>query len=159
MRLNKFLFLLFLATNMVISQSSNTFNGFVDYNYISRTSDGSIINLPYRLFGMNINHENNDIVFRSNIAVEHKLREDTYFLSNNSPSDFSLDMREFYLQMFTSWGEFKIGKIIHTWGNVDENSPIDIVSPYDYYYTFESGTDKKMGLFLQQLIFILIIIK
>ena len=62
---------------------------------------------------MNINHENNDIVFRSNIAVEHKLKEDTYFLSNNSTSDFSLDMREFYLQMFTSWGEFKIGKIIH----------------------------------------------
>ena len=147
MRLNKFLFLLFLTTDMVISQSSYTFNGFVDYNYISRTSDGSIINLPYRLFGMNINHENNDIVFRSNIAVEHKLGEDTYFLSNNSPSDFSLDMREFYLQMFTSWGELKIGKIIHTWGNVDENSPIDIVSPYDYYYTFESGTDKKMGAF------------
>ena len=58
MRLNKFLFLLFLTTNMVISQSSNTFNGFVDYNYVSRTSDGSTINLPYRLFGININQVN-----------------------------------------------------------------------------------------------------
>ena len=31
--------------------------------------------------------------------------------------------------------------------NVDENSPIDVVSPYDYYYTFESGSDKKLGVF------------
>ena len=92
MRLNKF-FITLIFINIVISQSSNNFNGFVDYNYISKISDGSIINLPYRLFGMDINHENNDILFRSAIAVEHKLREDTYFLSDDSPSDFSLDMR------------------------------------------------------------------
>ena len=26
---------------------------------------------------------------------------------------------------------------------LDENSPIDILSPFDYYYTFETGVDKK----------------
>ena len=146
MRSNKILFMIFFF-NFVISQSSNKISGLVDFNYISRLSDGSLINLPYRLFRINVDHESSAILFRSNIAVEHKLRESTHFLSNESPSDFSLDMREFYLQMFTSWGEFKIGKMIHTWGNVDENSPIDVVSPYDYYYTFESGTDKKLGVF------------
>ena len=146
MRSNKILFIIFFFS-FAIGQSSNTISGFVDFNYISRLSDGSLINLPYRLFRFNVDHESSDILFRSNIAVEHRLRESTHFLSDQSPTDFSLDMREFYLQMFTSWGEFKIGKMIHTWGNVDENSPIDVVSPYDYYYTFESGSDKKLGVF------------
>lgn len=146
MRSNKILFIIFFFS-FAIGQSSNAISGFVDFNYISRLSDGSLINLPYRLFRFNVDHESSDILFRSNIAVEHKLRESTHFLSDQSPTDFSLDMREFYLQMFTSWGEFKIGKMIHTWGNVDENSPIDVVSPYDYYYTFESGSDKKLGVF------------
>ena len=146
MRSNKILFIIFFFS-FAIGQSSNTISGFVDFNYISRLSDGSLINLPYRLFRFNVDHESSDILFRSNIAVEHKLRESTHFLSNQSPTDFSLDMREFYLQMFTSWGEFRIGKMIHTWGNVDENSPIDVVSPYDYYYTFETGADKKLGVF------------
>ncbi|OUW78488.1 MAG: hypothetical protein CBD77_04355 [bacterium TMED217] len=56
-------------------------------------------------------------------------------------------MRELYLQLFTSWGEFRIGKIIHTLGNTDENSPVDIASPFDYYYTFDSGINKKLGIF------------
>ena len=146
MRLNKIIILILLL-NVALSQSKNTFNGFLDFNYISRTSDGSIINLPYRLFSLRIDHENEDILIKSNLAIEHKIREETHFLSNESPSDFNLDLRELYLQLFTSWGELKIGKIIHTWGNVDENSPIDIVSPYDYYFTFDSGTDKKMGIF------------
>ena len=146
MRSNKILFIIFIF-NFAICQPSNTISGFVDFNYISRLSDGSLINLPYRLLSFNVDHKSSDILFLSNIAIEHKLREPTHFLSNQSPTDFSLDMREFYLQMFTSWGEFKIGKIIHSWGNVDENSPIDVVSPYDYYYTFESGSDKKLGVF------------
>ena len=146
MRLNKIIILILLLS-VALSQSKNTFNGFLDFNYISRTSDGSIINLPYRLFSLRIDHENEDILIKSSFAIEHKIREETHFLSNESPSDFNLDLRELYLQLFTSWGELKIGKMIHTWGNVDENSPIDIVSPYDYYFTFDSGTDKKMGIF------------
>ena len=148
MRWNKYvLFPILILLTVVKGEIKNTYKGYVDFYYISRLSDQSIINLPYRIFNLNLDHSNGNLLLRSSIAVEHKLRSDTYILTNNSPSDFELDMRELYLQMFTSWGEIRIGKIIHSWGNVDENSPIDIVSPFDYYYTFETGIDKKLGVF------------
>ena len=148
MRWNKLILssLLLLITSTK-SEAINTYKGYVDFYYISRLSDQSIINLPYRIFSLNVDHQNGDLMLRSTIALEHKLRKDTYFLSNNSPTDFDLDMRELYLQMFTSWGEIRLGKIIHTWGNADENSPVDIASPFDYYYTFDSGIDKKLAIF------------
>ena len=148
MRWNKLILssLLLLITTSK-SETINTYKGYVDFYYISRLSDQSIINLPYRIFSLNVDHQNGDLILRSTIALEHKLRKDTYFLSNNSPTDFELDMRELYLQMFTSWGEIRLGKIIHTWGNADENSPVDIASPFDYYYTFDSGIDKKLAIF------------
>jgi len=148
MRWNKFiLFFLFSVINVANSETINTYNGYLDFYYISRLSDQSIINLPYRIFNLNIDHQDGDLMLRSTIALEHKLRKDTYFLSDDSPTDFELDMRELYLQIFTSWGEFRIGKIIHTLGNADENSPVDIASPFDYYYTFDSGINKKLGIF------------
>ena len=148
MRWNKLILssLLLLITTSK-SEAINNYKGYVDFYYISRLSDQSIINLPYRIFSLNVDHQNGDLMLRSTIALEHKLRKDTYFLSNNSPTDFELDMRELYLQMFTSWGEIRLGKIIHTWGNADENSPVDIASPFDYYYTFDSGIDKKLAIF------------
>ena len=148
MRWNKLvLSSLLLLITTTKSETINTYKGYVDLYYISRLSDQSIINLPYRIFSLNVDHQNGDLMLRSTIALEHKLRKDTYFLSNNSPTDFELDMRELYLQMFTSWGEVRLGKIIHTWGNADENSPVDIASPFDYYYTFDSGIDKKLAIF------------
>ena len=141
------LLLLLFVMSTSNSETINTYNGNVNFYYISKLSDQSIINLPYRLVNLNIDHQNGDLMIRSTVALEHKLREDTYFLSNNSPTDFELDMRELYLQLFTSWGEFRIGKIIHTLGNADENSPVDIASPFDYYYTFDSGINKKLGIF------------
>ncbi len=54
-------------------------------------------------------------------------------------------MREFYLTWYTDFGEISLGKKIHTWGSVDENSPIDVVNAYDYYYLFFNGTDRKLG--------------
>ena len=148
MRWNKLvLSSLLLLITTTKSETINTYKGYVDFYYISRLSDQSIINLPYRIFSLNVDHQNGDLMLRSTISLEHKLRKDTYFLSNNSPTDFELDMRELYLQMFTSWGEIRLGKIIHTWGNADENSPVDIASPFDYYYTFDSGIDKKLAIF------------
>ena len=148
MRWNKLvLSSLLLLITTTKSETINTYKGYVDFYYISRLSDQSIINLPYRIFSLNVDHQNGDLMLRSTIALEHKLRKDTYFLSNNSPTDFELDMRELYLQTFTSWGEIRLGKIIHTWGNADENSPVDIASPFDYYYTFDSGIDKKLAIF------------
>ena len=71
MRLNKIIILILLSS-IALSQSKNAFNGFLDFNYISRISDGSIINLPYRLFNLRIDHENEDILIKSSFAIEHK---------------------------------------------------------------------------------------
>jgi len=144
-RLKTLLFFLFII--FCEGQPINSYNGNINMYYISKLSDQSIINLPYRIFSLNIDHQNDDIMLKSSIAAEHQIKKDTDFLSNSSPTDFNLDLRELYIQLFTSWGEIKIGKMIHSWGNADENSPIDILSPFDYYYTFEKGVDKKLGIF------------
>ena len=144
-RLKTFLFFSFII--FCEGQPINSYNGNINMYYISKLSDQSIINLPYRIFSLNIDHQNDDIMLKSSIAAEHQIKKDTDFLSNSSPTDFNLDLRELYIQLFTSWGEIKIGKMIHSWGNADENSPIDILSPFDYYYTFEKGVDKKLGIF------------
>ena len=67
MHLNKIIILILLSS-IALSQSKNAFNGFLDFNYISRISDGSIINLPYRLFSLKIDHENEDILIKSNLT-------------------------------------------------------------------------------------------
>ena len=145
---NRLKTLLFFSFIIVCEgQPINNYNGNINMYYISKLSDQSIINLPYRIFSLNIDHQNDDIMLKSSIAAEHQIKKDTDFLSNSSPTDFNLDLRELYIQLFTSWGEIKIGKMIHSWGNADENSPIDILSPFDYYYTFETGVDKKLGIF------------
>lgn len=43
------------------------------------------------------------------------------------------------------FGEVKLGKMIHAWGAADANNPTDNLSPYDYYYMFLAGTDRKLG--------------
>ena len=41
--------------------------------------------------------------------------------------------------------EFRVGKQIHSWGNLDENSHVDNVSAMDYYYIFFVGIERKIG--------------
>ena len=95
-----FLFICSVLYNLEANTSNFSLSGHVDFTYISRLSDQSIINLPYRIFNLNIDHQNGDLMLRSTIALEHKLRKDTYFLSNDSPTDFELDMREFFMREF-----------------------------------------------------------
>ena len=61
------------------------------------------------------------------------------------PQDFFIDMREIYLTYRAQKYELRVGKQIYSWGNVDENSPLDIVSPFDYYYMFYGGTNRKLS--------------
>jgi hypothetical protein len=39
----------------------------------------------------------------------------------------------------------KVGKQIHAWGAVDGNNPTDNLNPYDYYYMFLPGAERKVG--------------
>jgi len=122
-------------------------NGQTDFNYIARLSDYSIINLPYRLFSIKVNYGSKHLSVRSSIAIEHQIRKNTDFLGSTSPTDFSWDLRELYLYWEIQLGILKIGKQISSWGTVDDNSPLDVINPLDYYYLFSTGIDRKLATF------------
>ena len=122
-------------------------NGYVNYSYISRLSNGALINIPYRIASLNLKKESNSISINGNFSFEYHLRDDSYFLSSNDPQDFTIDMRELYLTYIDKNLEFRIGKQMHSWGNVDDNSPLDNGSALDYYYMFYGGLERKMSTF------------
>ncbi len=141
--------ILFITTNLFTitfaNNSSFFVSGYVDYSYISRLSDGSVIDIPYRMASLNFEKRGKNIDLKGSFALEYHLRDDSYFLESSNPQDFILDFRELYATYISSNFEFRIGRQIQAWGNVDENSPVDNVSPIDYYYMFFSGTDRKMA--------------
>ena len=92
-----------------------------------------------------IENRENNIYLNTNIVVEYHHRDDSYFLSSSNPQDFIIDLRELFLTYNKSNYELRLGKQIHSWGSVDENSPLDIVSGLDYYYLFFGGTEKKLA--------------
>ena len=47
----------------------------------------------------------------------------------------------------TPLGDFSFGKQIISWGSASENNPTDNISPYNYYYLFSMGKEKKEGIF------------
>ena len=102
-------------------------SGYVDYSYISRLSDGSLIRLPYRISSINFENRMKNISLNGNLSIEYHIKDDTYFLGSSNPQDFILDLRELYLTYSANKYEFQIGKQIHSWGNVDENSPTDFL--------------------------------
>ena len=140
------LFLIFFILSFISANSSAVaLSGYVDYTYISRLSNHSLINLPYRMASINIEKYNDNIGLTGNFALEYHLRNDSYFLGSSNPQDFLIDMRELYIIYSSNLYEFRIGKQIHTWGNVDDNSPLDNASGLDYYYMFFGGIERKIA--------------
>ncbi len=137
---------IFLSFTHIKGESSNfLFSGYVDYTYIAKLNDHSLINIPYRMGSLNIEHQSGDFLLNGNFVLEYHVRDDSYFLGSSDPQDFILDMRELYTTYNSDKFEFRIGKQIHSWGSVDENSPTDNASSLDYYYMFFGGTDRKMA--------------
>jgi len=122
-------------------------NGRLNLYYLSALRDNHLIDLPFRMLEIDINYQKGNINILGNIALEYAPKSDTLYLTSNSPQDFlfDIDLRELYMAWYTDFGEIRLGKQIHTWGSVDENSPIDVVNAYDYYYLFFQGTDRKLG--------------
>ena len=123
------------------------FNGFVDFANISRLSDNSLIDIPYRIGSLNFSQHSNNISLNGNFSLEYQIRSDTYFLESKDPQDFRWDMRELYGTISSYQFEFRFGKQIHSWGSVDVNSPVDNASAFDYYYIFFLGQERKMATF------------
>lgn len=111
------------------------YSGSVSPTYLMRISDGSEITLPFRLADLQLSYSYGDFELKTNIAVESRWKD----------TEATLDLREAYLTWYPSFGEVKIGKMIHTWGVADGNNPTDNINPYDFYYMFLAGTDRKIG--------------
>ena len=116
--------------------------GYFDLGTIHRLSDGSIIKTPYRMvtYEPNISYNNFSVI--SSMAVEFRLKDTNDILG----SDFSFDLRELYIEWMTSLGDFSIGKQIISWGSASANNPTDNISPYNYYYLFSVGKERKEGI-------------
>ena len=137
------LVLIFLTPILSKGEIYYSHNGYFGAATIHRLSDGSIIKMPYRIFSYEpvLSVDNFNIV--TNTALEFRLKD----INNVFGSDFSFDVREFYIEWITTLGDFSIGKQIIIWGSASENNPTDNISPYNYYYLFSMGKEKKEGIF------------
>ena len=113
----------------------------------NRLSDGSMLNIPFRIADVDFNHENDNISVISRLSFEYNPRYSDFYTENSSADEFLIDLRELYIKWYFDNLELSIGKQIHTWGATDQNSPLDNASPYDYYYIFSKGIEQKMGAF------------
>lgn len=125
--------LLFLLPAIVFAQVQ--YSGSVSPTYLMRISDGSEISLPFRLAELQLSYSYGNFELKTNTALETRWKG----------SEAELDIRELYLTWYPSFGEVKIGKMIHTWGAADGNNPTDNINPYDFYYMFLAGADRKIG--------------
>ena len=111
------------------------YSGVIKPGNMYRLLDKSEISLPYRLAEAEVGYSKGDFEIKTNSILEYRW--------SNNENEFQL--REAYLMWYPSWGEVKVGKQIHAWGAVDGNNPTDNLNPYDYYYMFLPGVERKVG--------------
>jgi hypothetical protein len=111
------------------------YTGSIKPGNMYRLSDQSEISLPFRLAEAEVGYSKGDFEIKTNSILEYRW--------SNNENEFQL--REAYLMWYPSWGEVKVGKQIHAWGAVDGNNPTDNLNPYDYYYMFLPGAERKVG--------------
>jgi hypothetical protein len=129
------LIILSIAVSSVFSQINYDYSGNILFGTINRTSDASLIKVPFRFINFNTSIEYNSFMLKSNLAVEVSLSDET----------MSIDNRELYLSWYPSFGEVRVGKQINSWGVGSTNSPLDILTPVNYYYFFSRGIEKNIG--------------
>ena len=125
------------SQNNFLSRFSLDFSGSISYGYMSRLSNGNEIKLPYNIF-----FAKTDIklgIWDLTAIPRMEFR--------NGERSVNYSFREIYLSYYPKWGEVKFGKQINFWGRADGINPIDNLNPYDQYYLFSSGPDKKIGIF------------
>ena len=126
--------LFFVICPFILGQLS--FNGTIKPMVMFNISDQDQMELPFRFAELRMGYTIGDFDLLVNSALEHRWGE-------NQIPNFKL--REAYATWFPSWGEVKFGKQIHAWGVADGNNPTDNLNPYDYYYMFLQGADRKIG--------------
>ena len=129
------IFILSILLPLALLTAQFTYSGQVNPSGMFRLSDQSEISLPFRLMEINAGYTLGNFDIITNTAVEYRW----------STGDYDADIREAYVVWYPDWGEVKLGKQIHAWGAADGNNPTDNLNPYDYYYMFLPGTDRKVA--------------
>jgi len=130
--------LLILAMIPLAALAQFNISGDLTPSGMLRINDASLIDLPFRLGNISVDYAYGDFELKTVTSLETRW-------NNPEFSEDMLQFREAYLLWYPSFGEVKLGKMIHAWGAADANNPTDNLSPYDYYYMFLSGTDRKIG--------------
>ena len=145
MKLKYFFLNIMLCISFIYAKSNTSVTGDVSYYYMHRLSDQSTVNIPFRMLNLNINHQNKFLDINGTFALEYKNRKDVDFMEDSNPVDINTVLRELYLTYYLNNGEISVGKKLHTWGSVDENSPIDVLNAFDYYYLLQGASERKLG--------------
>ena len=138
---------MFLCPMLLLAEIQYSHRGYFDLGTIHRLSDGSIIKIPYRMLAYEYNRLECDedgycLNFNLSTAMEFRLKD----IDDIFGSDLEFNLRELYLEWMTPIGDFSWGKQIITWGSASENNPTDNISPYNYYYLFSMGKERKEGI-------------
>ncbi|MDP7027797.1 MAG: hypothetical protein QF380_05255, partial [Candidatus Marinimicrobia bacterium] len=135
--------LLLFLPNLSKGEINYSHSGYANATTVNRLSDGSIIKMPYRVLSYEPVLSSNNINIVANTALEFRLKD----INQIMDSDLKVDLREIYIEWMTPLGDFSLGKQIITWGSASENNPTDNISPYNYYYLFSMGKERKEGIF------------
>jgi len=127
------IFILILLPILLFAQLN--YSGSITPTYLMHISDGTDISLPFRLADLQLGYSFGDFELKTNTALEVRWQG----------SEVDIDLREAFIIWYPDFGEVKLGKMIHTWGAADGNNPTDNLNPYDYYYMFLPGADRKIG--------------
>ena len=142
------LIILSLALSCVFTQINYDYSGNILFGTINRTSDASLIKVPFRFINYKPIVEYGNFNLTSHFALELNINNE---MKNNFSDkrlmtfSGSFDLRELYISWFPDDWEIKLGKQINTWGVGSTNSPLDILTPVNYYYFFSRGIEKNIG--------------
>jgi len=99
------------------------------------TFENRYLNLPHRIVSLEGHHRGRNVSLFFNTTLEYRLATNAAVV----------ELQEAYAEVSTPLGDFRLGQQVIAWGVADGNNPTDNVNPYDFYYLFLPGTDRKIG--------------
>lgn len=135
-------FILIFASSMF---ASTEFSGQIDLNYSAGLKKGEEYR-KYLKLDLNLTQTFNE----TEIVAILRAEEDSIRI--DEPERVYLRQvylnQDIYFNKFINSINFKLGKIIYTWGNADELKPVDILNPQDLsFLLFKPINERKYGLF------------
>jgi len=126
-----------LATGMIAAVpllAQLEFHGHV-YPLSRLTIEQRYLSLPQSFVSLEGQRRGRNVSLFFNTTLEYRLATNAAVV----------ELQEAYAEVSTGLGDFRFGKQIIAWGAADGNNPTDNVNPYDFYYLFLPGTDRKIG--------------